>query len=165
MKNNVPIPGQREEPDVSTTAPYFTKADHRPYIETVRIALLLEGFYVGVATFNTGTVRSAAITLLPPDDDSDDPWAHTFTSAERVELRWNEENGWFLLALHANAEGYLPTIWRRGFAVVLPPDEVCTWLSLLLTMPALSSSQEDGPLRSHQHEDPEFEDSLNEYAL
>jgi hypothetical protein len=142
-----------------------TKADHRPYIETVRVALLLEDLHVGVATFNTGKVRSAAMTMLAPDDDFEDPWAHTFARAERVELRWSEEDGWSLLAMHASGDKHLPTIWRRGFEVVLPPDEICTWLGLLLTMPALSSSQEDGPCRTHQTHDRSFEASLDAYAL
>lgn len=142
-----------------------THADHRPYIETVRVALLLRDIRVGAATFNTGRVRSAAMTLLPPDDDFDEPWHHTFTSAQFVELRWNEEEGWSLLALHPADAALLPTRWRHGFAVILPPDEVSTWLALLLTMPGVSSSREDGPYRTHQMPDPAFEASLAAYAL
>ena len=141
------------------------KTDHRPYVETVRVALLLEDLHVGVATFSPGTVRSAAMTMLPPDDDFDDPWAYTFARAERVELRWSEEDGWSLLALHTTDEGPLPTIWRRGFGVVVPPDEIRTWLSLLLTMPSHSISQDDGPYRTHQKHDPVFEGALAAYAL
>jgi hypothetical protein len=150
---------------VSTAESRSTTVDHRPYIETVRVALLLNDIQVGTATFNTGQVRSAAMTVLPPDDDFEEPWAHTFARAEHVALRWNEEEGWSLLAMHVSDGKPLPTIWRRGFAVVLPPDEVCAWLALLLTMPALSSSQEDGPNRSHQCRDPAFEASLAAYAL
>jgi hypothetical protein len=155
----------RSRGTMSTTEPQPAKVDHRPYIETVRIALLLQDLHVGVASFNSGTVRSAAMTLLPPDVDFEDPWAQTFARAEQVQLRWSEEDGWSLLALHTSDEGPLPTIWRRGFGVVLPPDEICAWLDLLLTMPALSSSQEDGPYRTHQKHDPAFEASLAAYAL
>lgn len=151
---------------MSTAKSPADKADHRPYIETVRVALLLKDIQVGTATFNAGQVRSAAMTMLPPDDDFDDPWAHTFARAEFVELRWHEEDGWSLLAMHTSDDDKsLPTIWHRGFGVVLPPDEICTWLGLLLTMPALSSSQEDGPYRTHQTHDPAFEACLAAYAL
>lgn len=142
-----------------------SKADHRAYIEAVRVALLLEDIHVGAATFNTRTVRSATMTLLPPDDDFDEPWHHTFASAERVELRWTEEDGWSLLALHASNRKRLPTIWRPGFGAVLPANEIRTWLSVLLTMPGVSPSQDDGPYRSHQADDPEFEASLAFYAI
>jgi hypothetical protein len=141
------------------------KADHRPYIEAVRVALLLEDIHVSAVTFNTHTVRTAAMTLIPPDDDSDEPWHHTFISAERVELRWTEEDGWSLLALHASDDKLLPTIWRAGFGAVLPANEIRTWLAVLLTMPGVSPSQEDGPYRSHQTDDPSFEASLAFYAI
>ena len=150
---------------MSTAESHPAKADHRPYIETVRVALLLQDLHVGAADFKSGPVRSAAMTMLPPDDDFDDPWAHTFAHAERVELRWNEEDGWSLLAIHPSDGQYLPTIWHRGFGVVLSPGEICAWLGLLLTMPALSSSQEDGPYRTHQAHDAAFEAYLATYAL
>ena len=142
-----------------------TKADHRPYIETVRVVLLLEDLHVGVANFNPGKVRSAAMTMLPPDDDSDDPWAYTFARAERVELRWSEEDGWSLLAMHASGDKHLPTIWRHGFGVMQSPATICTWLVLLLTVPGVSGSREDGPYRTHQRHDPAFEAALAAYAL
>lgn len=141
------------------------KADHRPYIETVRATLLMDDIYTGVATFSTTRVRSAAMTLLPPDDDFDEPWHHTFAHAEHVELRWTEEEGWSVLALHSYGERRLPTIWRYGFDVVLPPDEVRTWLAVLLTMPGIAPSQENGPYRSHQTHDPALEASLAAYVL
>lgn len=150
---------------MSATESRSNAADHRPYIETVRVALLLKDIQVSTATYNTGRLRSAAMTLLPPDDDFDDPWAHTFARAEHVALRWNEEEGWSLLAMHTSDRTSLPTIWRRGFAIVLPPDEICAWLALLLTSPALSSSQDDGPYRTHQRRDPAFEAALTAYAL
>lgn len=141
------------------------RADHKPYIEAVRIALLLDDVHVEAAAFNTGTVRTATMTLLPPDDDSDEPWHPTFLSAERVELHWTEEDGWSLLALHASHDMHLPTIWRPGFGAVLPANEIRTWLAVLLTMPGFAPSQEDGPYRSHQTDDPEFEASLAFYAI
>ena len=140
-------------------------ADHRPYIETVRVALLLRDIRVGAASFNPGRVRSAAMTLLAPDEGFDEHWHHTFTSAQFVELRWNEEDGWSLLALHPADAALLPTIWHHGFAVVPAPEKVCTWLALLLTMPGVSSSREDGPYRTHQRRDLAFEASLAAYAL
>lgn len=141
------------------------KVDHRPYIETVRVALLLEDLHVSGANFNLGMVRSAAMTMLPPDDDFNEPWHRTFTRAERVELRWTEEDGWSLLAMQASDETHLPTIWRHGFAVLQSPAKVCTWLALLLTMPGICGSREDGPYRTHQKHDPAFEASLAAYAL
>ncbi|MBS2546916.1 hypothetical protein KGQ19_08535 [Catenulispora sp. NL8] len=150
---------------MTTTESRANRADHQAYIEAVRVALLLEDIRVGDATFNTGTVRSASMTLLPPDDDFDDPWHHTFVSAERVELRWTEEDGWFLLALHAGAGRRLPTIWRAGFGAVLPANEIRAWLAVLLTMPGVSPSQDDGPYRSHQSDDAAFEASLAFYAI
>ena len=150
---------------MTTAEACISKADHQAYIEAVRVALLLDDIHVGDAAFNSGTVRSASMTLLPPDDDFDEPWHHTFTSAERVELRWTEEDGWSLLALHAGDGRRLPTIWRPGFAAVLPANEIRTWLSVLLTMPGVSPSQDDGPYRSHQTDDPAFEASLAFYAI
>ncbi|MEZ0109296.1 hypothetical protein ABH920_003306 [Catenulispora sp. EB89] len=150
---------------MTTTELRTGRADHQAYIEAVRVALLLEDIQVGDATFNAGAVRTAAMTLLPPDDDFDEPWHHTFASAERVELRWNEEDGWSLLALHRSDDKNLPTIWRPGFGAVLPANEIRTWLALLLAMPGVSPSQEDGPYRSHQTDDPEFEASLAFYAI
>ena len=141
------------------------RTDHRAYIEAVRVALLLEDIQVGAATFNTRTVRSATMTLVPPDDDFYEPWHHTFASAEHVELRWTEEEGWSLLALHDGDGKRLPTIWRPGFGAVLPANEIRTWLAVLLTMPGVSPSQDDGPYRSHQADDPEFEASLAFYAI
>ena len=149
---------------MTAKSPHRDRADHRPYIETVRVALLLKDIQVGAATFDTGRVRSAAMTLLAPDDDSDEPWHPTFTSAHFVELRWNEQDGWSLLALHAADAALLPTVWHRGFGVLLPPEEISAWLAVLLTMPALSSSQEDGPYRSAQQHDPAFEAALAAYA-
>lgn len=149
----------------TTAEPRNAKVDHQAYVETVRFALLSDDIHVGAAAFNTGTVRMATMTLLPPDDDFDEPWHHTFTSAERVELRWTEEEGWSVLALHASHGKRLPTIWRAGFGAVLPANEIRTWLAVLLTMPGVSPSQEDGPYRSHQTDDPAFEASLAFYAL
>ena len=142
-----------------------TPSDHRPYIETVRVALLLRDIRVGAASFNPGRVRSAAMTLPAPDEEFDEPWHRTFTSAQFVELRWNEEDGWSLLALHPAEAALLPTIWHHGFTVVPPPEKVCTWLALLLTMPGISGSGDDGRYCTHQHSDPAFEASLAAYAL
>ena len=150
---------------MTITESLTNRADHQAYIEAVRVALLLEDIDVGAAAFNTRTVRSATMPLLPPDDDVDGPWHHTFASAERVELRWTEEDGWSLLALHAGDDKRLPTIWRPGFGAVLPANEIRTWLSVLLAMPGVSPSQDDGPYRSHQMDDPEFEASLAFYAI
>jgi hypothetical protein len=143
----------------------ISRADHQAYIEAVRAALLLDDIHVGAAAFDTRTVRSATMPLFPPDDDVEEPWHHTFTSAERVELRWTEEDGWSLLALHASEGRRLPTIWRPGFGAVLPANEIRTWLTVLLAMPGFSPSQDDGPYRSHQTDDAEFEASLAFYAI
>ena len=124
-----------------------------------------EDIRVGDAAFNTGTVRSATMTLLAPDEDFEGTWHHTFASAENVELRWTEEEGWSLLALHTSGDRRLPTIWRPGFGAVLPANEICAWLAVLLAMPGVSPSQEDGPYRSHQTDDPAFEASLAFYAV
>lgn len=138
--------------------------DHRPYIEAVRAALLLKDISVGDAAFNTGRVRSATMPLWAPDEDFDEPWHFTFTSAESVELHWTEEDGWSVLALHSDAGRLLPTIWRRGFGALLPLDEVAAWAALLLTMPIAVSSREDGPYRSHQQYDSAFEAALATFA-
>lgn len=150
---------------MTTTEFRDAKADHRAYVEAVRVALLLDDIRVGDAAFGSRTMRTATMTLLPPDDDFEELWHHTFTSAERVELRWTEEDGWSLLALHAGAGRHLPTVWRAGFEAVLPATEIRTWLAVLLTMPGVSPSQEDGPYRSHQTDDPAFEASLAFYAI
>ncbi|HTJ66702.1 MAG TPA: hypothetical protein VL551_04165 [Actinospica sp.] len=139
------------------------RADHRPYIEVVRLALQLKDTHVATAVPGLGLMRSAAMTVLPPDADFDDPWHSTFADAQRVELRWNEEDGWSLAAYPQDlSKG--PTIWRRGFGVLLAPDEIATWLDLLLTMPSASASREDGPYRSHQQPDRAFEAVLAAYG-
>lgn len=140
------------------------RADHRPYIETVRVALLLRDIHVGNAVYSTGRVRAATMPLAAPDEPADEPWHPTFTGAQFVELHWTEEEGWSLLALHASGDVLLPTMWRPGFGVVLPPDEMTAWLVLLLTMPSASASRDDGPYRSHQRPDPAFESALAAYA-
>jgi hypothetical protein len=150
---------------MTTAEVSISTANHQAYIDAVRVALLLDDIHVGEPAFNTGTMRSASMTLLAPEDDFDELWHHTFASAERVELRWTEEEGWSLLALHAAGDKYLPTIWRPGFGAVLPANEIRTWLAVLLAMPGVSPSQEDGPYRSHQARDPAFEASLAFYAV
>ena len=146
-----------------TIHPQRTQADHRPYIELVRVALLLKDVHIGAAVFRPGQLRSAVMTVLPPDEDFDDPWHPSFANAERVELRWNEEDGWSLLAAYLRGQAG-PTIWRRGFGVLLPPEEVTSWLDVLLTMPHASLSHEDGPFRSHQQHDHDFEAALAAYV-
>jgi hypothetical protein len=146
-----------------TVHPQRTQADHRPYIELVRLALLLKDVHIGVPVLSHGRLRSAEMTVLPPDDDFDDPWHPTFANAERAELRWSEEDGWSLLASYRGAKAG-PTIWRRGFGVLLPPEEVAGWLDVLLTMPHATPSREDGPFRSHQRHDHTFEAVLAAYA-
>jgi len=146
-----------------TVHPRRSQADHRPYVELVRDALLLKDVHIGVPVTGLGQVRSAAMTVLPPDEDFDEPWHPTFANAERVELRWSEEDGWSLLTAYLGGQAE-PTIWRRGFGVLLPPEEVVGWLDVLLTMPHASLSSEDGPFRSHQQHAPDFEAVLAAYA-
>ena len=148
---------------MNTSETHRPKADHRAYIETVRHELRLRDLHVGIATHKPGTVRSAAMAMMPPDDDFDEPWHHTFARAEYVELRWTEEEGWALLAMHLSDDKHLPTIWRPGFSPVPAPDEVCNWLVLLLAAPGFSTSREDGPYRTHQKPDPAFEAALAAY--
>lgn len=146
-----------------TVHPQRSQADHRPYVELVRVALLLEDVHIGVLVTGLGRVRSAAMTVLPPDEDFEEPWHPTFANAERVELRWSEEDGWSLLAAYLGGQAG-PTIWRRGFGVLLPPEEVAGWLDVLLTMPHASLGREDGPFRSRQQHAPDFEAVLAAYA-
>lgn len=143
--------------------PQRAQADHRPYIELVRIALNLRDIHLGASVTGAGRLRSASMTVLPPDDDFDEPWHPTFTNTERLELRWSEEDGWSLLASYRSGQAG-PTIWRRGFGVLLPPEEVVGWLDALLYVPHAISSREDGPFRSHQHSDHTFEAFLAAYA-
>jgi hypothetical protein len=143
--------------------PQRTQTDHRPYTELARLALLLKDVHIGAPVFRPGRVRSAAMTVLPPDADFDDPWHPTFANAKRVELRWSEEDGWSLLAAYLDGQAG-PTIWRRGFGVLLPPAEVAGWLDVLLTMPHATPSREDGPFRSHQQYDHDFEAALTAYT-
>jgi hypothetical protein len=140
--------------------PQDHKADHWPYIELVRVALLLKDVHVGVAHPGPGHGRSAAMTLLPPDPDFDEPWHPTFADAHRVEARWDEEAGWSVAALYEAGSELLPTVWHRGFGVLLEPEDVAGWIDLLLTMPSAASSREDGPYRSHQKPDRAFEARL-----
>lgn len=116
--------------------------DRQRYVETVRATLFLYDIDVGTAAFSPGHghVHSAAMTLLPPDDDFDGPWHHTFTSAQFVELRWDEREGWSLLALHAAGPALLPTAWHKGFPS-LAPEEICSWLAALLVGPTVSAAR------------------------
>lgn len=151
---------------MNTTQSELTKTDHRPYVEAVRAALLADDIRVGAAIFSTGAVRSAVLPLLAPDDDADEPWHPTFSGAERVQLRWSEEDGWSLLALHSLGEDkQLPTVWHHGLGVVHTPEAVRAWLALLLTAPAFAASRDDAPYRTHQHHDPDLDSALTAYAL
>ena len=146
-----------------TVHPQRAQADHLPYIELVRLELLLKDVHIGVPVVTPCRLRSAAMTVLAPDEDFDDPWHPSFANAQRVELRWSEEDGWSLLAFYGDDQAG-PTIWRRGFGVLLPPEEVAGWLDVLLTMPQAAPGREDGPFRSHQKPDHAFETVLAAYA-
>ena len=140
-----------------------SKADHRPYIEQVRLALLLKDVHIGVPVLSIGRLRSAAMTVLPPDEDFDAPWHPSFAGVERVELRWNEQDGWLQQAAYLSGQAG-PTIWRHGLAVLPPPEQVVGWLGLLLTKPQAPPGRVDGPFRSHQELDHDFEAALAAYV-
>ena len=149
---------------MTTMRSQHPRADHRPYVETVRATLLLGDIHVGVPIFTTTQVRTAAMSLLAPDKDFDEPWHDTFATAEHVDLRWDEHAGWSLQALHADSAALLPCIWRPGFDVVTPPDEVSAWLAPLMTMPSRPTSREHGPHLPHYQHNPALETDLSAYA-
>ena len=52
----------------------------------------------------------------------------------------------------------------KGLSVLPDPDDVASWVVVLLTHPELTPSREDHPLRDHAVEDPEFEAQLARHA-
>ena len=146
-----------------TVQPQRSQADHRPYIEQVRLALLLKDVHLGAPVLSVGKLRSAAMTILPPDQDFDEPWHPSFAGVGRVELRWSEEDGWSLLAAYLNGQAG-PTVWHCCFAILPPPEEVVGWLGVLLTKPQAPPGRVDGPFRSHQELDHDFEAALAVYV-
>lgn len=138
------------------------RADHRGYIDAVCQALTAAGIGVGKRAFGEGRVRTATVHLIPPPegDPEVESWAQTFTSALNVLLCWSEEQGWFLVAPTVRGGNRVASPWFKGFGVLPPPDDVATWVELLLMMPHSTVSMDDGPYRQAAHADPDFEARL-----
>jgi hypothetical protein len=82
---------------------------------------------------------------------------------EEAFLGWDEENGWSLgLRRDPVTPAVLSPVYK-GLGVLPDPDDVASWVVILLTHPGLTPSREDHPFRDHVVEDPEFEAQLARY--
>lgn len=100
--------------------------------------------------------RREATLLLEPDDDDAFPVA----APGPVRVRWNEEDGWSVLAQGESEAGCV----YKGLGVVPDPEDVAAWVVVAVTRPDLTLSREDYPFRDHSVPDGSFEARLAGYA-
>ena len=138
--------------------PERVRADHAAYIGAVHRCLQERD--VSVTTTSTGShgLRNAELHLHPDVDAFADP------VPEEAFLAWDEENGWSLgLRRDPKTLAVVSPVFK-GLSVLPDPDDVASWVVVLLTHPELTPSREDHPFRDHAVEDPGFEAQLARYA-
>jgi hypothetical protein len=79
-------------------------------------------------------------------------------------MRWDEENGWSLGLRRDLATGAVLNPVYKGLGVLPDPEDVASWVVVLLTHPELTPSREDHPFRDSGDADYEFEAQLARYA-
>jgi hypothetical protein len=135
------------------------RADHAAYISAVQRGL--EEREVIVTLTRTGSsqgVRNAELHLRLVPDMTATP------VPEEAFLAWDEENGWSLgLRREPVTLAVLSRVYK-GLGVLPDPDDVASWVVVLLTHPELTPSREDHPFRDHAIDDPEFEAQLARYG-
>lgn len=135
------------------------RADHAAYIGAVQRDL--EEREVIVTLIRTGGshgVRNAELHLRPIPDVTATP------VPEEAFLDWDEENGWSLGLRHDPVTLAVLSPVYKGLGVLPDPDDVASWVVVLLTHPELTPSREDHPFRDHAVEDSDFEARLARYG-
>jgi hypothetical protein len=135
------------------------RAGHAAYIGAVQRGL--EEREVTVTLTRTGSsqgVRNAELRLRPVADMTATP------VPEEAFLGWDEENGWSLGLRRDPVTLAVVSPVYKGLGVLPDPDDVASWVVVLLTHPELTPSREDHPFRDHAVEDPEFEAQLAWYG-
>jgi hypothetical protein len=135
------------------------RAGHAAYVGAVQRGL--EEREVIVTLTRTGSsqgVRNAELHLRPDPDMTATPFPG------EAFLDWDEEKGWSLgLRRDPVTLAVLSPVYK-GLSVLPDPDDVASWVVVLLAHPELTPSREDHPFRDHAVEDPEFEAQLARYG-
>jgi hypothetical protein len=142
---------------VSEPARSFT--GHFAYINAVHDCLQERDIRVSATMEVTSRgPRNAQLRLRPAPDAFADP-----VPGEAF-LYWDEENGWSLGLRHDPATLAIVSPTFKGLGLLPDPEDVASWVVVLLTHPELTPSREDHPFRDHTVDDPEFEAQLSQYA-
>jgi hypothetical protein len=135
------------------------QVDHSAYIAAVRHHLETQDIAtVDVRISVSPEGRREAVMRLVPDDS-----APVGQVPLDVSVRWDEEYGWSLLARYDSAPPVPGSPVHKGLAVLPDPDDVATWVVVLLARPDVTPSREDGPYRDRSSADPAFEAQLAHY--
>jgi hypothetical protein len=135
------------------------RAGHAAYIEAVRCGLEEQEVLVTLAlTGSDQGIRNAQLCIRPaPEMTAASLPAEAF-------LDWDEENGWSLGLRRDPATLAVVSPVYKGLGLLPDPEDVASWVVVLLTHPELTPSREDHPFRDHAVEDLEFEAQLARYA-
>lgn len=133
------------------------RADHVPCVAAVCRELEARDVRVVDTMAWTGRDgRRQAVLLLRREDD-----AFAVDASGQVSARWNEEDGWSILAGEEPSAGGV----YKGLGVVPDPADVAVWAVVAIAHPELTSSREGHPFRDHSVADASFEVQLATYAL
>jgi hypothetical protein len=143
----------------SVGEPKRIHAGHAAYINAVHRCLRERDVSVSATLpVSSHGPRHAALHLRPDSD------AFAGPVSQEAFLAWDEENGWSLGLRRDPATLAILNPVFKGLSVLPDPDDVASWVVVLLTHPELTPSREDHPFRDHAVEDPEFEAQLARYA-
>jgi hypothetical protein len=134
-------------------------AGHAAYIDAVHRCL--QRREVNVTLARTGRhqdVRHAELHIRPAPDMVATP------VPDEAFLDWDEENGWSLGLRRDPASLAIVSPVYKGLSVLPDPEDVASWVVVLLAHPELTPDREDHPFRDHAVEDPEFEAQLARYV-
>jgi hypothetical protein len=134
------------------------RAGHGAYIAAVRCGLEERDVDVASARIGDLGVRTAELHICPASGEFAVP-----APAEAF-MHWDEENGWSLGLRRDLASGAVLNPVYKGLGVLPDPEDVASWVVVLLTHPELTPSREDHPFRDSADADHEFEAQLAQYA-
>jgi hypothetical protein len=141
------------------SVPARSSTGHSAYINVVHRCLQEHDIRVSqIMAVSSRGPRNAQLRLRPAPDALADP------VPEEAFLHWDEENGWSLgLRRDPETLAIVNPIFK-GLSVLPDPEDVASWVVVLLAHPEVTPSREDHPFRDHAVEDPEFEAQLAQYA-
>jgi hypothetical protein len=143
----------------SVSEPARSYTGHSAYIGAVRDRLQERGVRVSaIMPVSSRGPRNAQLRLRPALDAFADP------VPEEAFLYWDEEDGWSLGLRRDPATLAIVNATFKGMGVLPDPEDVASWVMVLLAHPELTPSREDHPFRDHAVEDPQFEAQLARYA-